>query len=156
MHKQKIYLAEYKIFLENTRSSIFNDNAAGYTDSSKLFESVILKIYNAFYDTTDFKLFKSPNNLVIDIISKSKQIAVSAMGSLHMEESRRGKGWVSKILERQFELISSKTPDAILALNTQRYWTVKFYEKLGFEILLEEKIGNGPLAFTNWTMRKIL
>jgi len=52
-------------------------------------------------------------------------------------------------------LISSKTPDAILALNTQRYWTVKIYEKLGFEILLEEKIGTGPLTFTNWTMRKI-
>jgi len=38
----------------------------------------------------------SPNNPVIDIISRSKQIAVSAMGSLHMEESRRGKRWVSK------------------------------------------------------------
>lgn len=78
------------------------------------------------------------------------------LNNMVMEESRRGKGWGSKILEKQFEVISRKTPNATLALNTQRYWTVKFYEKLGFEILLEEEIGTGPLAFTSWTMRKIL
>ncbi len=78
------------------------------------------------------------------------------LNNMVMEESRRGKGWGSKILQNQFDLISSKIPNAILALNTQRYWTVKFYEKLGFEIMLEEEIGTGPLAFTNWTMRKNL
>jgi len=78
------------------------------------------------------------------------------LNNMVMEESRRGKGWGSKILEKQFEDISVKNPNAVLALNTQRYWTVKFYQRLGFKVLLEEKIGTGSLAFTNWTMRKIL
>ena len=84
------------------------------------------------------------------------QQAYLYLNNMVMEESRRGKGWGSKILERQFEDISTKTPNAILVLNTQRYWTVKFYERLGFEVLLEEKIGSGPWAYTNWTMRKDL
>ena len=78
------------------------------------------------------------------------------LNNMVMEESRRGKGWGSKILNKQFEIIAEKTPNAVLALNTQRYWTVKFYERLGFEVVLEEKIGTGPLAFTNWTMKKEL
>lgn len=78
------------------------------------------------------------------------------LNNMVMEESLRGKGWGSKILKKQFESIAKKTPNAVLALNTQRYWTVKFYERLGFKVVLEEKIGTGPLAFTNWTMRKDL
>jgi len=78
------------------------------------------------------------------------------LNNMVMEESRRGKGWGSKILKKQFEDITAKYTNAVLALNTQRYWTVKFYERLGFEVLLEDKIGTGSLAFTNWTMRKVL
>jgi len=70
-----------------------------------------------------------------------------------MDESRRGKGWGTRILNQQIKQISVKEPSAILALNTQRYWTVKLYEKIGFEVLLEKEIGTGPLAFPNWTMR---
>ena len=33
---------------------------------------------------------------------------------------------------------------------------VKFYERLGFKVLLEEKIGSRHWAYTNWTMRKDL
>lgn len=73
-----------------------------------------------------------------------------------MEESRRCKGWGTKILEKQFEVIRSKDPNAVLALTTQRFRTVRFYERVGFEVLLEDKIGSGKNAFTNWTMRKIL
>lgn len=78
------------------------------------------------------------------------------LNNMVMEESLRGKGWGSRILQKQFELIQAKTPNAVLALNTQRYWTVKFYERLGFEVVLEEKIGTGPLAFISWTMKKLL
>ena len=73
-----------------------------------------------------------------------------------MEESRRGKGWGSQILEHQFEKILKEESCRVLALSTQRFWTVRFYERLGFEVLLEEKIGSGPLAFQNWTMKKQL
>lgn len=78
------------------------------------------------------------------------------LNNMVMEESRRGKGWGGKILEEQFRRISDRSPNTVLALNTQRYWTVQFYERLGFEIVLEEKIGTGPLAFVSWTMKKDL
>ncbi len=73
-----------------------------------------------------------------------------------MQENRQCKGWGSKILEHQFELISEKSKYSILVLTTHRFWTVKFYERHGFEIIFEEEIGTGPNAFTNWTMKKTL
>ena len=76
------------------------------------------------------------------------------LNNMVIQEDMRGKGLGSNILEKQFAAIQTKEKDAIFALSTQRYWTVKFYERLGFEILLEEKIGEGKLAFTNWTMKK--
>ncbi|MEM6319553.1 MAG: GNAT family N-acetyltransferase [Bacteroidota bacterium] len=78
------------------------------------------------------------------------------LNNMVMEESLRGKGWGSQILQQQFDLIRQQNTKAVLALSTQRYWTVQFYERLGFEVLLEEKIGSGALAFVNWTMRKVL
>jgi len=76
------------------------------------------------------------------------------LNNMVVQEDMRGKGLGFNILEKQITTIQSKEKDAIFALSTQRYWTVKFYERLGFEILLEEKIGQGELAFTNWTMKK--
>lgn len=78
------------------------------------------------------------------------------LNNMVMDESRRGKGWGSKILANQFQVISKKNPNAVLALQTQRYWTVKLYEKLGFEVILEEQMSKAPRAFTNWTMKKTL
>ena len=77
------------------------------------------------------------------------------LNNMVIQEDMRGKGLGANILEKQFAAIQATEKDAIFALSTQRYWTVKFYERLGFEVLLEEKIGQGDLAFTNWTMRKI-
>jgi len=77
MHKQQIKLLSYKDFLSETRSEVFNDNKHGLTNGSKLFEGLVIKIYNAYYDVNDFKIFKSSINPVIDIISNSKRIAVS-------------------------------------------------------------------------------
>lgn len=76
------------------------------------------------------------------------------LNNMVMTESKRGKGWGSKILENQFEVIAKEEPEAVLALQTQRYWTVRFYERLGFKVILEETTGSGPLAFPNWTMKK--
>lgn len=70
-----------------------------------------------------------------------------------MEENRRCKGWGSKILSHQLNLLKKDMIYSSAVLNTQRYWTVKFYEKHGFKIIHQEKIGYGPRAFTNWTMQ---
>ncbi len=76
------------------------------------------------------------------------------LNNMVIQEDKRGKGLGSSILQQQFATIQANEKDAIFALSTQRYRTVRFYEGLGFEVLLEEKIGTGPLAFTNWTMQK--
>ena len=78
------------------------------------------------------------------------------LNNMVMVEHKRGKGWGAKILEHQFEVLQKRETPITLALSTQRFWTVRFYERLGFEVVLEDKIGSGPLAFTNWTMKKIL
>lgn len=77
------------------------------------------------------------------------------LNNMVIKEDIRGKGLGTSILKKQFSSILAKEKGAIFALSTQRYWTVKFYERLGFEVLLEEKIGHGELAFPNWTMRKV-
>lgn len=76
------------------------------------------------------------------------------LNNMVIQADRRGKGIGSSILQQQFQVIQAKEKDAIFALSTQRYRTVRFYEGLGFEVLLEEKIGKGELAFVNWTMRR--
>jgi len=76
------------------------------------------------------------------------------LNNMVIQADKRGKGLGSSILQQQFATIQTKEKDAIFALSTQRYRTVRFYEGLGFEVLLEEKIGKGPLAFTNWTMKR--
>jgi len=76
------------------------------------------------------------------------------LNNMVIQADRRGKGLGSSILQQQFATIQAKEKDAIFALSTQRYRTVRFYEGLGFEVLLEEQIGKGSLTFTNWTMKK--
>lgn len=78
------------------------------------------------------------------------------LNNMVVEPTWQGKGLGRKILQQEFEKIATKEKNAVLALSTQRYWTVKFYKSLGFEIILEDKIGSDNMAFTNWTMKKIL
>lgn len=78
------------------------------------------------------------------------------LNNMVVQQALQSKGLGGRILQQQFELIQAKEKNAVLALSTQRYWTVKFYQRHGFKVLLEEKIGKGPLTFTNWTMKKVL
>ena len=77
------------------------------------------------------------------------------LNNMVIQADKRGKGLGSSILKQQFAMVEAKEKDAIFALSTQRYRTVRFYQGLGFEVLLEEKIGKGKLAFTNWVMKKV-
>ena len=77
------------------------------------------------------------------------------LNNMVIQEDRRGKGLGASILRQQFATIQAKEKDAIFALSTQRFRTVRFYEGLGFKVLSEKKIGTGPLAFTNWTMKRV-
>ena len=74
--EQKIILS-YKIYLENIRNRIFNDNKGGLTDGAKLFEGVVASLYNIYYETDDFETFTSPNQPTIDLKSDKKKVAVS-------------------------------------------------------------------------------
>lgn len=77
---QKTYL-DYKILMSNIRSEIWNDHKVALYDTSKIFETIVKQIYNIYYETEDFELFKKINNPSIDIISIKKNIVVSVKSS---------------------------------------------------------------------------
>jgi hypothetical protein len=77
MIDQQLQILHYKKYLEEIRSRSINDNKAGLTDSAKLFEGVVAKLYNIYYDTDDFEGFLKQNNPAIDLKSDKKHIAAS-------------------------------------------------------------------------------
>ena len=95
MHELQIKLIRFKLTLERTRDRIYNDNKSGLTDSAKLFESLVAKLYNIYYETNDFRGFPSPNHPVIDLRSESKEVAVSVKA----RESPRSKTEVEAMVK---------------------------------------------------------
>ena len=68
------------------------------------------------------------------------------LNNMVIQEDKRGKGLGSSILQQQFTTFQTKEKDAIFALSTQRYRTVRFYEGLGFEVLTwKKKLGKDRL-----------
>lgn len=86
--------------------------------------------------------------------SLGNKIPYYYLNNMVVQENLRGQGLGGRILREQLDIIQSREEQPVFALSTQRLWTVRFYEKLGFEVILEEVIGKGPLAFTNWIMKK--
>jgi ribosomal protein S18 acetylase RimI-like enzyme len=76
------------------------------------------------------------------------------LNNMVIQEHQRGKGLGSKMLQEEMASIKLQDKDAVFALSTQRISTTRFYQRLGFEIKLEEKIGKREAAFTNWIMMK--
>jgi hypothetical protein len=95
MYELQMKLIRFKLNLERTRDRIYGDNKSGLTDPSKLFESLIAKLYNIHYETSDFRGFPSSNNPTIDLQSESTEVAVSVKA----RESPRSKAEVEAIVE---------------------------------------------------------
>ena len=73
------------------------------------------------------------------------------LNNMAVAEELRGTGIGTKVLENQLK--SAIDPSGFPAiLMTQRAENVKFYRRLGFEIVEESTIGTGKYAFTNWCM----
>jgi hypothetical protein len=94
MYEMQMKLISFKLALERTRDRIYCDNKSGLSDPAKLFESLVAKLYNIHYETSDFRGFSVPNNPAIDLFSESKRVAVSVKA----RESPRPKAEVDSIV----------------------------------------------------------
>jgi len=74
------------------------------------------------------------------------------LNNMVVGESLRGSGVGTRLLRQQLPLIAEMAPENAIALSTQRPENVTFYQRLGFEPVLEETIGSGSGAFQNWIM----
>jgi GNAT superfamily N-acetyltransferase len=74
------------------------------------------------------------------------------LNNMVVRKHLRGTGVGSRLLREQLPIISELAPGHAIALATQRPENVTFYQRLGFETVLTEKIGSGPRAFQNWIM----
>ena len=73
------------------------------------------------------------------------------LNNMVVAKELRGTGIGSKVLKNQFE--SEIDPSGFPAiLMTQREANVRFYQRLGFEVVDESIVGSGEYAFTNWCM----
>jgi deoxyhypusine synthase len=105
MPNEQLQLISYKIYLDNIRSRVFNDNKAGLTDQAKLFESLVAKLYNIYYETDDFKGFPNPINPVIDLKSDKKKIVVSVKAKNNNQNKSKVKEIVSEFGKHYPDLV---------------------------------------------------
>ena len=74
------------------------------------------------------------------------------LNNMAVRERLRGSGIGSRLLREQLRSVTQQDPSLAIALSTQRAENVAFYERLGFRVVWDERIGAGPGAFRNWTM----
>jgi GNAT superfamily N-acetyltransferase len=74
------------------------------------------------------------------------------LNNMVVREHLRGSGVGTRLLREQLPIVAEREPAWEIALSTQRPENVTFYQRLGFEPVLEQVIGNGPGAFRNWVM----
>jgi GNAT superfamily N-acetyltransferase len=74
------------------------------------------------------------------------------LNNMVVRKELRGTGVGTRILGEQLERLAREDPRAAAALSTQREENVVFYGRLGFEVVLDEPIGQGDAAFRNWIM----
>jgi len=74
------------------------------------------------------------------------------LNNMVVRERLRGTGIGTGLLRQQLEIVREREPDRAIALTTQRPENVTFYQRLGFEPVLDQMIGRGPDAFRSWVM----
>ncbi len=74
------------------------------------------------------------------------------LNNMVVRSSLRGTGVGTRMLTEQFVGAARWNPNGLFALSTQKKENVTFYQRLGFEVAREGRIGEGPNAFPNWTM----
>jgi GNAT superfamily N-acetyltransferase len=74
------------------------------------------------------------------------------LNNMVVRKHLRGAGVGSRLLREQLPAVRELEPSYAIALATQRPENVTFYQRLGFETVLTERIGSGPRAFQSWIM----
>lgn len=93
---------------------------------------------------------------VLNEISDAKKEALDStpawyLNNMVVAPELRGKGVGTKILSEQLQQVVDPSGFATV-LMTQKETNVRFYQRLGFEVVKQSKIGKGKNAFTNWCM----
>lgn len=87
---------------------------------------------------------------------KDEKESVYKLNKLYLDPTFQGDGYGKKLLS-EVESQVKKLGGKILDLNVNRYNKARFfYEKVGFEIILEEDIPIGDYWMNDFVMRKIL
>jgi GNAT superfamily N-acetyltransferase len=74
------------------------------------------------------------------------------LNNMVVRERLRGTGVGTRLLREQIPAVAKSEPTYAIALSTQRPENVTFYQRLGFEVVLDRIMGSGPGAFRNWVM----
>ena len=75
------------------------------------------------------------------------------LNNMAVAEELRGTGVGTKVLKHQLESVVEPSGYPAI-LMTQKAGNVMFYQRLGFEVARELKVGSGEHAFTNWCMMR--
>lgn len=135
MIEQQQIIIDFKNYITNIRSRIFNDNKAGLTDPAKIFEGIIVELYNIYYSVDDFKGFVLSNQICLDIKSDSCKIAVS----IKAREVYQSKKQIEKIVKKfkesypeldEYELILQELCDKPKTKITNDKLTIRYFGEL--------------------------
>ena len=75
------------------------------------------------------------------------------LNNMVVAKELRGTGVGTRVLRHQLESVVEPSGFPAI-LMTQKAENVMFYRRLGFEVMMESKIGSGKHAFTNWCMMR--
>ena len=75
------------------------------------------------------------------------------LNNMVVAKELRGTGVGTRVLKRQLESVVDPSGFPAI-LMTQKAGNVMFYQRLGFEVATESKVGSGEHAFTNWCMMR--
>ena len=75
------------------------------------------------------------------------------LNNMAVAEELQGTGIGTNVLEYQLETVVEPSGFPAI-LMTQKAGNVRFYQRLGFKVMTESKIGEGEDAFTNWCMMR--
>ncbi len=78
------------------------------------------------------------------------------LNNMAVSKEVRGTGLGARLLEQELETLEAGGVFESAALVTQRPENVTFYQRLGFQVVWEDRIGSGANEFVNWTMARSL
>jgi|GEM_PF-1627072 len=109
--------------------------------------------------TMPFRFGVDTYHRLMEVINNMDEIKQTVLGenkawclnNMAVTKKLRGTGIGTKLLHQQIQtvILPSNFPAILM---TQKEINVNFYQKIGFKVVQESKIGTGKSAFTNWCL----